>query len=758
MSPRSLVALVVAGALLPPGVARAAWPHDPAINLPVVLSAGSQTAPLAVGDGAGGMIVAWVDDRAGQLDLYAARLTAAGEALWAATGVPVCVAPGDQMEPSMVADGAGGAILAWTDRRGGNYEIFAQRLDAAGQASWTPDGVLVATGGSGTRATPALVPSSGSGSIVTWLDNRTGSTEVFAQHLGATGAPQWTGNGLLLATGAGVYSDLQSVSDGKDGAIVAWRRVALPSLQTMAMAQRVAANGALRWAANGVEVASNIGRPRLGEGPSGGAFLAWEVGVIRDLRAQRLDSLGTPQWAAGGAPLVVETGNQQQVRLQPDGAGGCLAVWKDDRGGWYGQRLDGAGNRQWIVPGALLAAATVGGITSEAAFMGDGAGGGRLAWTEIRTTSADAFAQRFDAAGLPLWGASGVLVSSAPRDQQGPAIVSDGTEGAIVVFADRRDNNVADVYAQRIDRFGYLGNVEPSIVSVRDVSNDQGGAVRVSWTPSWLDAPSSLGIETYRVFRRTAPGVYAEVGAQPALGLEGYSMVLATTSDSGSVGPGTTAFIVRARLAADLSKTWDSPPDSGHSVDNLPPATPGEFAGRVEDGAAHLSWTPNREPDLAAYRLHRGASLDFAPDASNLVAELRVAEYVDAGGAAFAYKLVAVDAHGNTSPPAALVPAGAILPLHLPVSIALAAPSPNPARGKVGIAFALPRDARVRIALYDVGGRRVRILREGAFTAGEHTVQVDLRNSGGRSLPTGLYLVRLECEGTARVRRLAVGR
>src|SRR5437867_6075918 len=42
-----------------------------------------------------------------------------GEAKWVVDGIPLCAASGDQMFPTAVSDGAGGAIVAWQDARGG---------------------------------------------------------------------------------------------------------------------------------------------------------------------------------------------------------------------------------------------------------------------------------------------------------------------------------------------------------------------------------------------------------------------------------------------------------------------------------------------------------------------------------------------------------------------------------------------------------------------------------------------------------------
>src|SRR5258706_15647539 len=46
--------------------------------------------------------------------------------------VALCAATGIQDLPTIAADGAGGAIVTWEDQRGGNYDIYVQRVSAAG--------------------------------------------------------------------------------------------------------------------------------------------------------------------------------------------------------------------------------------------------------------------------------------------------------------------------------------------------------------------------------------------------------------------------------------------------------------------------------------------------------------------------------------------------------------------------------------------------------------------------------------------------
>ncbi|HET9327831.1 MAG TPA: LamG-like jellyroll fold domain-containing protein, partial [Candidatus Eisenbacteria bacterium] len=78
--------------------------------------------------------------------------------------------------------------------------------------------------------------------------------------------------------------------------------------------------------------------------------------------------------------------------------------------------------------------------------------------------------------------------------------------------------------------------------------------------------------------------------------------------------------------------------------------------------------------------------------------------------------------------------------------------SPNPAPGHAQITFTLPRPTPVRLSILDIQGREVAVLAEGTFDAGRHPVRWN-GQSAGRSLPAGLYMVRLQTPERSLVRK-----
>jgi len=81
---------------------------------------------------------------------------------------------------------------------------------------------------------------------------------------------------------------------------------------------------------------------------------------------------------------------------------------------------------------------------------------------------------------------------------------------------------------------------------------------------------------------------------------------------------------------------------------------------------------------------------------------------------------------------------------------------PNPAFGNATLAFELPKAAPVRLALYDVRGRCVRILLNEETSAGSHVIRWDGRDHAGRRIGAGVYQVRLDFEGRRRTGRLVI--
>ena len=86
--------------------------------------------------------------------------------------------------------------------------------------------------------------------------------------------------------------------------------------------------------------------------------------------------------------------------------------------------------------------------------------------------------------------------------------------------------------------------------------------------------------------------------------------------------------------------------------------------------------------------------------------------------------------------------------------LALLPPSPNPFNPRTTISFTAPVGAAVSLGVYDLAGRRVTTLLDGAtLPEGLHTATWDGRDDAGRPAVGGTYLLRLESGGQVSVQK-----
>lgn len=424
----------------------------------VSVTVGEQRFPELVTDGAGGAIVYWGDTRNGNADIYAQRIDSSGTPQWTVNGVPVCTAIGAQSRRQLLADGAGGTFLVWTDARSDAGDIYAQRVNSSGVPQWTADGVPVC-GAAGEQTFADLAPDGAGGVVVAWQDRRSGADyDIYAQRLNGSGVAQWTATGVGLCSSAGDQSGPVIETDGANGAIVTWVN---SSGMRRLYAQRVNSSGVPQWTANGVTVCP--GRiyeqldPVMVSDLAGGVLVAWiDWGIgEQEVYGQRLSGAGTLAWGAAGVGLILDPGVQRLPVGVPDGSGGVILAWIERQAGQeydiYARRIAPGGTFAW----PKVAVCTASGDQLWPVVTSDGDGGAIIAWADLRTgLDMGVYAQRLNASGVPQWAGDGVALVAGPGVRLGVGIVSDGAGGAIACWEDFRSGTSFDLYAQRVDAAG----------------------------------------------------------------------------------------------------------------------------------------------------------------------------------------------------------------------------------------------------------------------------------------------------------------
>jgi hypothetical protein len=391
------------------GAVAPGWPEA---GMPLYVTTAGQGSALAVSDSAGGAIVVWRDGRTGTAHNYAQRIAPDGAKLWGSNDARVDDVDGDASGVEVVGDGAGGIFVAWPDTRRGlndgpphyhpQFDLYAQHFDAGGTRLWAATGDPVLTNAD-FYGNVTLVPDGLGGVLITWFDRRGPS---YLQHFDASGAPHLQPDGIPVA---GRFLGF-AASDGAGGIVSVFTYG--PDTQEDLYAQRVDSIGTIEWPLNGVLVASAPYGQQVNDilpDGNGGAFIAWydlRNGQDWDIYLQRITASGSaaPGWPTNGLAVCTAGGFQIYPRLISEGAGGCVVTWYDARSaasGYdiYAQRIGGDAT---IAPGWPAGGARLSGAAGDQIYplpVADGTGGELVAWSDYRVY-ADVYAQRVSGAGV----------------------------------------------------------------------------------------------------------------------------------------------------------------------------------------------------------------------------------------------------------------------------------------------------------------------------------------------------------------------
>ncbi len=794
---RSL-AIAILCALLPIHAAHAEWQLDGNILHP------NANASASIPDGSGGAIVSWSVFTT-SYDVYVQRVDKNGVPMWTPGGVVLCAAAGDQTNPLLASDGAGGAIVVWEDARSGTTDIYARRINAAGVPQWTADGVALCAAANG-QYYPEIVPDGSGGAVAAWIDLRAGAGfDIYARRVNSAGTSQWTANGVAVCTATGGQTSAKLIPDG-GGAIITWTDSRGANADIYA--QRLNSAGAVQWAANGIVVCGATNHqlaPQIVTDGGGGAIIAWQdlrtPADAYDIFAQRVNASGTVQWALDGNAICASPGDQNGPVMISDGAGGAIAAWQDARGidfDIYAGRISANGIGLWPYNGVAVVAAIDDQL--QPSLVSDGASGAVIAWSDERYDQGNIYARRVLASGLGIWTPDGSPLSSAPNAQHAPLAAGDGAGGAIVVWTDSRSGG-AQVYVQRAEpRYGTWGRPEPTILATIDNPADQGGYVIVRWVASEHDRFYYPGISHYSVWRTTdavamhtaaaarvltdplqvdanfagtaiweeqtaaGPLYWEWVANQAAAYMDSYSMLTPTRQDSVAGIPATQYFkVVSHEQSFPQTRAWESAAVAGTSYDNLAPGAPIGLVGSPSPWQITLTWsTENTPADFDHFAVYRGSTtvLPTPPYLIGTTDDLHlVDDSVPAGP--LRYIVTAIDVHGNQSAPSNMWSPDGATPVRDTPSITqltVLQNHPNPFGGTTDLRIGLPAASNVSIEVYDVAGRRVSTQSLAQQSAGWKNISFDGRNDAGQPLSSGVYFYKVTANGTTVTNKMVIAR
>ena len=388
----------------------------------------------------GSTLLVWDDMRSGDYDIYGQLISAAGDTLWAAGGIPLCRHPAPQIQPVVTAITGGNWIVAWLDLRnspfcGGSADdpcgnLYAQKVSPSGQLLWPDnDGTGVAVDVSPSRIqleSLQIVPDAAGGAYFAWQDSRVPGlySSVIARRITSTGhpAPGWE-DAVRIGISTDLQVQLQTIPDGQGNLLAAWTGYDAHG-DLGVFAGKLTANGARAWGDSGITVAGFSGIqefPKLCTDGSGGYFITWSDA---DLRMQHCSANGALLWDPAGVTICNAAGGQYPEGIVPGlqngSQDGCLIVWGDGRSGsysyaLYAQKVTSQGLIGWAENGIPVCSEPVNGTFYADAVIADSAGG-LICSFEVPTadtvnSNADLVAARINSAGNLVWsGDCGTLV------------------------------------------------------------------------------------------------------------------------------------------------------------------------------------------------------------------------------------------------------------------------------------------------------------------------------------------------------------
>jgi MYXO-CTERM domain-containing protein len=341
---------------------------------PVATAENDQSFPAVAWDGSNYLVV-WSDLRsAANLDIYGARVSAAGVVL-DASGIAISTAPGDESNPALAWNGTN-YLVVWQDRRSGNSDdIYGARVTAAGEVL---DAIAISTATS-SQTNPRLAWN-GTNYLVVWQDTRSGvSWDVYGARVSAAGE-------VLDPDGIAISTEANSQ-----------------------------AHPALAWDGSNYLVVWHDTRRQ----------------TYHDIYGARVSAGGTVLDPAG-IPISTVASQKWQPALAWDGSN-YLVVWMDDQSGnydLYGARVSAAGE---VLDTGGIAISTAARDQGYPAVAWDGRHH-LVVWHDSRSgTSWDIYGARVTPGGAVL-DSDGFLVSGSPDNEQYAAAISVAPGRYLVVY------------------------------------------------------------------------------------------------------------------------------------------------------------------------------------------------------------------------------------------------------------------------------------------------------------------------------------
>jgi hypothetical protein len=308
----------------------------------------------------------------------------------------------------------------------------------------------------GAQVLPKIASTSDGGTYITWFDQAPGNYDVYLQRLDAQGHELWPHDGILISNNTQLSSlvDWDMIADANDCAVIAFTD-ARQGGDLDVYAYRVDPTGQMLWGANGIALSNNAdfeANPHIAQTTDGGFVFVWSLTPNTgqgSIRVQKLTATGAPVYQQDGFPIVgTATEKPGFATVVAADNNAYVVMWVRDIATFASprhiraQKFDAGGNALWgASPVVVYDAASVP-IGYQPILQKDGAGGALFCWHSATGNLFDSYVQHVSAAGAEIFPHNGVKASTeANRNKLNPTLAFVASTGEMIVTFEKEDSN-----------------------------------------------------------------------------------------------------------------------------------------------------------------------------------------------------------------------------------------------------------------------------------------------------------------------------
>lgn len=462
----------------------------PGVNTPARTGTGLDAAtPLTSAGPDGSTYISWFDNQPGGYQLRMQRLDVNGYRMWSDAGLLVSDHPQNSalFRYDLKTDHSGNAVVAFQDERSGQLDIVAYMVSPTGDMLWGADGIALTDAGAAQGLGP-VIGFSGNNVVIAWNANDGGSAKwIPYQLISPEGVPQWAAPHQVIGTAK--YSRPKVVSTF-DGFLLFYVEETgnFPFISNMYV-QRFDSTGTALWAQPTHVSSKTISVfyfPQPVSDGHNGMYLAFTTSnpdnaTLSDVYLQRVKGDGST-WSGTGTELLTGTATQR--------FGGPLAFMNEmmgllvpvqvtntaqSQGGWNVQLVDTLGVTH-LGPDGVVVIAPSAQLATPDAIANTGTGGivlyseGGFGQEHLRATNVGY-------QGNQVWG--GPVDVCTVNSNKDDANMTPLFTQTVAVWQD--DRSGSGIYAQNIFADGTVGPVgiavHPADVDQLRIEEHADGAV-----------------------------------------------------------------------------------------------------------------------------------------------------------------------------------------------------------------------------------------------------------------------------------------